>query len=188
MKIYFEEGHAVPEELLQKMTEAAEYAVESENMHNLDKKRCEISVTFVDLDEIHELNKQYRGVDKPTDVLSFPQFDDLEEEIPEVCEICLGDVVICEQKAREQAEDRQALFQLVQIPLKAFDRLTSFSLAHSTCGKFIQNLTEFCHIVVDCFHFSCDLLTDRNPILTNHFYTIRHMYTSSSTLHATNRS
>ena len=105
MKIYFEEGHAVPEELLQKMTEAAEYAVESENMHNLDKKRCEISVTFVDLDEIHELNKQYRGVDKPTDVLSFPQFDDLEEEIPEVCEICLGDVVICEQKAREQAEE-----------------------------------------------------------------------------------
>ena len=105
MKIYFEEGHAVPEELLRKMTEAAEYAVESENMHNLDKKRCEISVTFVDLDEIHELNKQYRGVDKPTDVLSFPQFDDLEEEIPEVCEICLGDVVICEQKAREQAEE-----------------------------------------------------------------------------------
>lgn len=105
MKIYFEEGHAVPEELLQKMTEAAEYAVESENMHNLDKKRCEISVTFVDLDEIHELNKQYRGVDKSTDVLSFPQFDDLEEEIPEVCEICLGDVVICEQKAREQAEE-----------------------------------------------------------------------------------
>ena len=105
MKIYFEEGRAVPEELLQKMTEAAEYAVESENMHNLDKKRCEISVTFVDLDEIHELNKQYRGVDKPTDVLSFPQFDDLEEEIPEVCEICLGDVVICEQKAREQAEE-----------------------------------------------------------------------------------
>lgn len=105
MKIYFEEGHAVPEELLQKMTEAAEYAVESENMHNLDKKRCEISVTFVDIDEIHELNKQYRGVDKPTDVLSFPQFDDLEEEIPEVCEICLGDVVICEQKAREQAEE-----------------------------------------------------------------------------------
>lgn len=105
MKIYFEEGHAVPEELLQKMTEAAEYAVESENMRNLDKKRCEISVTFVDLDEIHELNKQYRGVDKPTDVLSFPQFDDLGEEIPEVCEICLGDVVICEQKAREQAEE-----------------------------------------------------------------------------------
>ena len=105
MKIYFEEGHAVPEELLQKMTEAAEYAVESENMHNLDKQRCEISVTFVDLDEIHELNKQYRGVDKPTDVLSVPQFDDLEEESPEVCEICLGDVVICEQKAREQAEE-----------------------------------------------------------------------------------
>lgn len=64
MKIYFEEGHAVPEELLQKMNRSGEYAVESENMHNLDKQRCEISVTFVDLDEIHELNKQYRGVDQ----------------------------------------------------------------------------------------------------------------------------
>ena len=112
MKIYFEEGHAVPEELLQKMTEAAEYAVESENMHNLDKKRCEISVTFVDLDEIHELNKQYRGVDKPTDVLSFPMneltpgaFD------PDACEwdyetdrAMLGDMVISMERCAEQAE------------------------------------------------------------------------------------
>ena len=112
MKIYFEEGHAVPEELLQKMTEAAEYAVESENMHNLDKKRCEISVTFVDLDKIHELNKQYRGVDKPTDVLSFPMneltpgaFD------PDACEwdyeterAMLGDMVISMERCAEQAE------------------------------------------------------------------------------------
>ena len=89
---------------MEKMTEAAEYAVESENLLNLDKQRCELSVTFVGLDEIHELNREYRGVDRPTDVLSFPQFEDLEEEIPEVGEICLGDVVICREKAEEQAE------------------------------------------------------------------------------------
>lgn len=105
MNIYFEEGHAVSEALLEKMTEAAEYAVESENLLNLDKQRCELSVTFVGLDEIHELNREYRGVDRPTDVLSFPQFEDLEEEIPEVGEICLGDVVICREKAEEQAEE-----------------------------------------------------------------------------------
>ncbi len=105
MNIYFEEGHVVSEALLEKMTEAAEYAVESENLLNLDKQRCELSVTFVGLDEIHELNREYRGVDRPTDVLSFPQFEDLEEEIPEVGEICLGDVVICREKAEEQAEE-----------------------------------------------------------------------------------
>lgn len=105
MNIYFEEGHVVSEALLEKMTEAAEYAVESENLLNLDKQRCELSVTFVGLDEIHELNREYRGVDRPTDVLSFPQFEDLEEELPEVGEICLGDVVICREKAEEQAEE-----------------------------------------------------------------------------------
>lgn len=105
MNIYFEEGHVVSEALLEKMTEAAEYAVESENLLNLDKQRCELSVTFVGLDEIHELNREYRGVDRPTDVLSFPQFEDLEEELPEVGEICLGDVVICREKAEEQAAE-----------------------------------------------------------------------------------
>ncbi len=105
MNIYFEEGHVVSEELLDKMTEAAKYAVESEELLNLDEDRCEISVSFVGLDEIHELNREYRAVDRPTDVLSFPQFENLEEEIPEVGEICLGDVVICRDKAEEQAKE-----------------------------------------------------------------------------------
>ena len=57
------------------------------------------------MEEIHELNKLHRGVDKPTDVLSFPQFEDVCEEAPEEGEICLGDVVICREKAAEQAEE-----------------------------------------------------------------------------------
>ena len=105
MEIYFEEGYTVPEELLKKMTEAAEYAIGTENLQKLDKERCQLSVTFVELEEIHELNREYRGVDRPTDVLSFPQFEDISEELPEVGEICLGDVVICEEKAREQATE-----------------------------------------------------------------------------------
>ena len=102
MNIIYEEGHVVTQAILDKMTEAAVYAVELEE---LESERCEISVTFVDMDEIHELNKEYRDVDRPTDVLSFPQFYDLEEEIPEVGGICLGDVVICKEKAEEQAAE-----------------------------------------------------------------------------------
>ena len=99
--IYFEEGQAVSEEILEIMTKAAEYCLE---MEEIDEERSEISVTFVDKEEIHELNNQYRGVDSPTDVLSFPQFDDF-DDLPEEGDICLGDVVICTDKAKEQAEE-----------------------------------------------------------------------------------
>ena len=102
MNIYFDEGQAVSDEIRRKMGQAAVYAVQLEN---LDEQRCELSVTFVDLDEIHELNKIHRGVDSPTDVLSFPQFEDVCEEAPEEGEICLGDVVICRDKAAQQAEE-----------------------------------------------------------------------------------
>ena len=101
MKIYFEEGQAVSQEILDTMMKAAEICVAAEN---IETDRTEISVTFVDMEEIHQLNMDYRQVDSPTDVLSFPQFDDL-NDLPEEGEIALGDVVICEQKAREQAEE-----------------------------------------------------------------------------------
>ena len=66
---------------------------------------CEVDVYVTGDAGIQELNREMRQVDRPTDVLSFPQFEDLEEEIPEVGEICLGDVVICREKAEEQAEE-----------------------------------------------------------------------------------
>lgn len=101
MKIYFKEGQAVTQEILDTMMQAAEYCLDAEQ---IDTERSEISVTFVSLEEIHELNREYRQVDSPTDVLSFPQFDDL-DELPEEGEIMLGDVVICSDRAKEQAEE-----------------------------------------------------------------------------------
>lgn len=101
MKIYFEEEHVVTEEILDTMEKAAEYCLELEH---IDADRAEISVTFVEAEEIRELNRDYRDTDRVTDVLSFPQFDDL-NELPEVGEICLGDVVICKDRAAEQAEE-----------------------------------------------------------------------------------
>ncbi|MDD4851022.1 MAG: rRNA maturation RNase YbeY [Gemmiger sp.] len=66
---------------------------------------AEISVTFVDDDRIHELNRQYRGKDAPTDVLSFPMGQEGSYDIDEDngCKI-LGDIVISMERAMEQAE------------------------------------------------------------------------------------
>ena len=68
---------------------------------------AEISVTFVDNARIHELNKQYRDKDAPTDVLSFA-LDEGDEE-PEVedgeAEHLLGDVIISAPRAVEQGEE-----------------------------------------------------------------------------------
>ncbi len=62
----------------------------------------EVSVTFVDDEEIRELNKEYRDVDKSTDVLSFP-LDENEFDIPG--DTLLGDIVISAETAKRQSEE-----------------------------------------------------------------------------------
>lgn len=104
MKLYFEEEQTIAPEILDAMSRAADMAVEKEGFTEEEQARSEVSVTFVSMEEIHQLNREYRQVDSPTDVLSFPQFDDL-TDLPEEGEIALGDVVICEEKAREQAAE-----------------------------------------------------------------------------------
>ena len=64
----------------------------------------EISVSFTDEKGIRELNRLYRDIDKVTDVLSFPQFNE-PGEIPKAGPVMLGDVVICTQQALLQAHD-----------------------------------------------------------------------------------
>lgn len=62
----------------------------------------EISVTFVDDEEIRELNKEYRNVDKSTDVLSFP-LEENEFDIPG--NTLLGDIIISAETAKRQSEE-----------------------------------------------------------------------------------
>lgn len=69
---------------------------------------CEISLSFVTNEEIHQINRQFRNVDAPTDVLSFPQltFEKGEEaDVNENGEIVLGDIIISVERAKEQAEE-----------------------------------------------------------------------------------
>lgn len=100
MNIYLEEGQALEEALQSKIEEAAKWLLQKEKV---DDERAEVSLTLVSAEEIKELNREYRSVDKVTDVLSFPQFES-KDEMPSQGEICLGDVVICEDKVKEQAE------------------------------------------------------------------------------------
>lgn len=76
----------------------------------------EVVLTFVDNAEIHQLNRDYRGIDRPTDVLSFAMQEEGEEEPEIVFEVenedeavpftdMLGDIIISLEKAREQSEE-----------------------------------------------------------------------------------
>lgn len=69
-----------------------------------------ITITFTTPQNIKEINKKYRNIDKATDVLSFPMFekDELETKIQNkdyVCEDVLGDIIISIEKVQEQAEE-----------------------------------------------------------------------------------
>ena len=69
----------------------------------------EVSVFISDDDFIQNINKQYRKVDRPTDVLSFVLLEDEDRDEPlyfsESDKIILGDIVISAERAKEQNED-----------------------------------------------------------------------------------
>ncbi|OME06224.1 rRNA maturation RNase YbeY [Paenibacillus sp. FSL E2-0202] len=74
----------------------------------------EVALTFVDNARIHELNMEYRGIDRPTDVLSFAMNESGEDELDIIYEVeegealedvpdVLGDIIISVTRAQEQA-------------------------------------------------------------------------------------
>ncbi|MNW25256.1 Endoribonuclease YbeY [compost metagenome] len=75
----------------------------------------EVALTFVTDEQIHELNQQYRGIDRPTDVLSFAMNEELEEEPDIIYSLepeaelelpdMLGDIIISVQTAKRQSEE-----------------------------------------------------------------------------------
>lgn len=101
MKIYLEEGQALENEIMEKLHQAASYLLEKEGV---DSNRAQISLTLTEPEEIRQLNREYRDTDSVTDVLSFPQFENV-SEMPEQGELCLGDVVICRERITEQAHE-----------------------------------------------------------------------------------
>lgn len=67
-------------------------------------ENAEVSLSIVDMETIHRLNKEYRDVDRPTDVLSFPMDEEgYDNEGNPI--FLLGDIVICLDVAENQAKD-----------------------------------------------------------------------------------
>lgn len=91
----------VSEKMEARITEVLEEAARAHEVGEM----AEVSLMFTDDETIHEMNREYRGIDRPTDVLSFA-LEEGEEEIfggPE--ENLLGDIIISVETAVRQAEE-----------------------------------------------------------------------------------
>ena len=73
---------------------------------------CEVDVLLTNDARIHELNREQRGIDRPTDVLSFPAFDLRPGTLPEPADadpgsglVPLGDMVVSLERAAAQANE-----------------------------------------------------------------------------------
>ena len=90
-----------PEEYVENVKAAAEMVGKLYGVEN-----GEVSVTLTNNEYIHTLNKQYRGIDRPTDVLSFALNESEEPEIDGGMDVnVLGDLIISVERAEEQAAD-----------------------------------------------------------------------------------
>lgn len=156
LKIYFEnEQDKMPVTYKLKMLvrEAVEATLDLENYGN----NAEVSVTFTDNESIHKLNNKFRGVDRPTDVLSFPLFDyDGTSEEPPVDEMMnmLGDIVISLEKANEQAGEFGHSFEREVAFLTAHSMLHLLGYDHELSDEDDKEMREKQNIVMDMLGLS----------------------------------
>jgi probable rRNA maturation factor len=104
--IYFENDQDKMQ-ISYKLKRLVRLSVEATLAYEEIDRDLEVSVTFIDNEGIRKLNRNYRKIDKATDVLSFPLFDfegDGDAMEDELCNM-LGDIVISLERAAEQAEE-----------------------------------------------------------------------------------
>lgn len=99
MEIYYDDRQddiKITDEIKNLIEKSIAAVLKVENLH----ENVEVSVSFVGDEEIRDLNRDYRGVDKSTDVLSFPMDDEfiIDNRI-------LGDVIINTRRVMEQAKE-----------------------------------------------------------------------------------
>ena len=105
-----DETGSVSEEMLKEVENLLQFAAEREGVQD----QAEVSVTIVSNDDIHQINKEYRGKDAPTDVISFALEEEGEGEIEIVgAEMppVFGDIIISADRTREQSEEYNHSFK-----------------------------------------------------------------------------
>ena len=107
-QIIFEAEVDVPQGLEEQLCRVVIATLAAEKMD----EPCEVNILVTDDAAIHQINLDMRGVDRPTDVLSFPMFElepgehpGGEDADPATGLIPLGDMVLSLERAREQAEE-----------------------------------------------------------------------------------
>jgi len=101
----------IPESYMERLKQLLELAAEMEGITKGD-----VALTFVDDAGIHQLNLEYRGIDRPTDVLSFAMQEETDEELDILYEVenedealpfegMLGDIIISAERAKAQSEE-----------------------------------------------------------------------------------
>jgi len=96
----------------------------------LDLEQGELSVLLCDDAQIHVLNRQYRDMDRPTDVLAFPMLEG--EPMPQAGPLILGDVVISLETAARQAKERDRALSHTVAELLAHGLLHLLGFDHAT--------------------------------------------------------
>lgn len=74
---------------------------------NISAEIIDVSIQSASAEEIREINKKYRNIDRATDVLSFPIFtkDELKDIKKDIKEVELGDIILCLEVIEKQAEE-----------------------------------------------------------------------------------
>jgi probable rRNA maturation factor len=98
----------------------------------LQLDKAEVSFVLTDDDAVHELNKVYRGKDRPTDVLAFAMH---EGEFSELAGHVLGDVIVSVPTARKQAHSRRTPVLEEVTMLLAHGLLHLLGWDHDTAAK-----------------------------------------------------
>lgn len=126
-----QEKISVSNALSEELTNVIEFALKEEEVDI----KCEVSLLFVDNEEIKEINKDTRGIDRETDVLSFPMLEYEDKKVFKDLykdhkfsqsdfdgeELVLGDIVLSLEKALEQSQEYN----------HSFEREASYLVVHS---------------------------------------------------------
>jgi probable rRNA maturation factor len=105
MKVYIKNRQRLLKVNQQKTASLLRKALQTLGLH-----KAELSILFVNDERMKTLNRQYRGIDRTTDVLSFPQEDTFPKASGPESDIVLGDIVINLHKAERQAKENGLTF------------------------------------------------------------------------------
>lgn len=128
MKLILEINNKTPQKVSKKtFLGVFKNTLEISGYHFLTEKNIELSIALVSSEEMKKINSEYRSKNKPTDVLSFGDFDQkdlLLAELKRTDEIFLGEIILCPEYIANNAKEDNETFEY------ALNYITSHGILH----------------------------------------------------------